>query len=347
MKSPRRIVILAEGKFAPLTSKTANQAIRYIPEEVVAVIDSSQAGRNAMQVLGFGGSIPVVSDFRNSLFHNPNTLLIGIAPTGGRLPDDWRTVIVQALEHGLDIISGLHTHLADDDEFKHLALKHNCDIVDLRKVPEEYEVVSKGLWQKRKAKTILTVGTDCNVGKMTVSLELHREFARRGLKSDFIATGQTGMLLSGRGFAVDSIISDYVSGGIEHEIELRCNEDKDFLHIEGQGSITHQGYSPVTLGLMHGTMPDAMIMVHHPVRGEDDYGFDISDVNKLIRYNELILEPFRISKVVGIALNPAMMTSRQAQMAKQELEEQTGLPVADVLTPDVSKLADALLAYLK
>ncbi len=347
MKTPRRLVILAEGKFSPLTSKTANQAIRYIPEEVVAVIDGKQAGRTAMQVLGFGGSIPVVSDLRNSLQYHPNTLLIGIAPTGGRLPESWRTIIKQALENGLDVISGLHTHLSDDEEFQSLGTKYHSEIVDLRKVPIEYEVVSKGLWKQRKAKTILTVGTNCNVGKMTVSLELNREFARRGIKSDFIATGQTGMLLSGRGFAVDSIISDYISGGIEHEIELRCTERVEFLHVEGQGSITHQGYSSVTLGLMHGTMPDAMIMVHHPIRQKDDYGFDISDVKKLIRYNELILEPFRISKIVGIAMNPAMMTSGQVQMAKQELEEQTGLPVADVLTPEVSKLADALLAYLK
>ncbi|MBI3193771.1 MAG: DUF1611 domain-containing protein, partial [Ignavibacteriae bacterium] len=311
----RRIVILAEGKFDPLKSKTANQAIRYIPEEVVGVIDSTQAGKTAQQAIGFGGNIPIFSDLRTSLLQKPDTLLIGIAPTGGRLPDSWRRWIVEAIENKLNIISGLHTILSDDEEFKQKAIQHEVELVDLRKISPEYEVVSKGLWKNRKAKTILTVGTECNAGKMTASLELHREFVRRGLKSDFLATGQTGMLLSGRGFAVDSIISDYVAGGIEHEIEKRISEGAEFIHVEGQGSLTHQGYSSVTLGLMHGTMPDAMIMVHHPVRVEDDYGFPMSDVKKLNALHEMILEPFRESKVVGIAVNTAMMTKQQVDVA--------------------------------
>ena len=346
MKHPRRIVILAEAKFSPLTSKTANQAIRYIPEEIVGVIDSTQAGRTAQQVLGFGGSIPVIADLRTSLQYKPDTLLIGIAPTGGRLPEQWRSAINEAILNKLRIISGLHSILLEDEEFKRKAMEHHAEIIDLRKVSPEYEVVSKGLWKNRKAKTILTIGTDCNAGKMTASLELHREFVRRGLKSDFVATGQTGILLSGRGFAVDSIISDYVAGGIEHEIELRCSEGAEFIHVEGQGSIAHQGYSSVTLGLLHGTMPDAMIMVHHPLRVKDDYGLDLTDVNKFIRLNETVLEPFRVSKVVGIAVNTAMMTRSQVNLAIHDLEKQTGLPAADVLTPEVSKLVDALIGYL-
>lgn len=345
MKTPRRIVILAEGKFNPLTSKTANQAIRYIPEEVVAVIDSTQAGRTSEQALGFGGAIPVVADLRTSLLNKPDTLLIGIAPTGGRLPDSWRPILIEAIQHRLTILSGLHTILSEDEEFNRLAREHHVEIIDYRKVLPEYEVVSKGLWKHRKAKTILTVGTDCNAGKMTASYELHREFIRRGLQSDFIATGQTGMLLSGRGFAVDSIISDYVAGGIEHEIERRCAEGSQYIHVEGQGSLTHQGYSSVTLGLIHGTMPDAMIMVHHPVRRQDDYGFDITDLEKLIHLNEMLVEPFRESRVVGIAVNTAMMTKHQVEIAIRDLEDQTGLPAADVLSPAVGKLADALVKY--
>ncbi|MBI5214381.1 MAG: DUF1611 domain-containing protein [Ignavibacteriae bacterium] len=343
----RRIVILAEGKFDPLKSKTANQAIRYIPEEVVGVIDSAQAGRTVQHVLGFGGDIPVFSDLRTSLLKKPDTLLIGIAPTGGRLPEEWRRWILEAIENKLNIISGLHTMLSDDEEFKQKAIQHGITLTDLRKISSEYEVVSKGLWRERRAKTILTVGTDCNAGKMTASLELQREFVRRGLKSDFVATGQTGMLLSGRGFAVDSIISDYVAGGIEHEIELRCAEGAEFVHVEGQGSLTHQGYSSVTLGLMHGTMPDAMIMVHHPIRQVDDYGFPISDVKKLITLHEMILEPFRKSKIVGIAVNTAMMTKQQVEKSIKELEEQTGLPAANVLGDGVKKLTDVLIDFLQ
>lgn len=343
----RRIVILAEGKFSPLESKTANQAIRYIPDEVIGVIDSTQAGKTAQDVLGFGGRIPVFSDFRTSLQTKPDTLLIGIAPTGGRLPDSWRAIIVDAIENKLNIISGLHTILSDDEEFSRRAKEKGVKLFDLRKIPPEYEIVSRGYWKERKAKTILTVGTDCNVGKMTASLELHREFERRGLNSDFVATGQTGILLSGRGIAIDSIISDYVAGAIEYEVEQRVKEGKKFIHVEGQGALTHQGYSSVTLGLMHGVMPDAMILVHHPVRREDDYGFPIDDVNMLIKLHEQILAPFRQSKVVGIAINAAMMTPQQVSAAIEELEKETGLPTANVLTPDVAKLADALLDYFE
>jgi uncharacterized NAD-dependent epimerase/dehydratase family protein len=343
MQMQRRMVILAEGSFSPLESKTANQAIRYIPEEVVAVIDSIQAGRKAHEVLGFGGTIPVVANLEASLAFKPNTLLIGIAPTGGRLPDSWRDVIVDAIHHKLNIISGLHTYLADDEKLVALAQSSNVTLSDLRKVPAEYEVVARGLWRKRKAKTILTVGTDCNVGKMTASYELHKEFVRRGLHSDFVATGQTGILLSGKGVAVDSILSDYVAGAIELEVEKSIANNHDVIHIEGQGSLTHQGYSGVTLGLMHGVMPDAMILVHHPARHEDDYGFQLDNLPRSIEHHEKILAPFRKSKIAGIAINTVMMTSQQITAAKKEIERQTGLPVANVLTPEVSLLADALL----
>ena len=342
----RRIVILAEGKFSPLESKTANQAIRYIPEEVVGVIDSHLAGRIAQDIIGFGDKIPIYPDLRTSLQKKPDTLLIGIAPMGGRLPDSWRKMILEAIDNKLDIISGLHTMLSDDEEFVRRAKANNVKLTDLREVAPAYEVVAKGFWKRREAKTILTVGTDCNVGKMTASLELHREFCRRGLKSDFVATGQTGILLTGKGICVDSIISDYVAGSIEYEVEKSIVAGANYIHVEGQGSLTHQGYSSVTLGLMHGVMPDAMIMVHHPVRNVDDYSFPIDNVKYLIGLHEAMLAPFKQSKVVGIAVNTAMMTADQVKAVKRNLKEQTGLPVADVLTPEVEILSDALVSYL-
>ncbi len=346
MKQHRRIIVLAEGKFSPFASKTANQAIRYIPDEVVGVIDSLQAGRSAQDVLGFGGSIPVVPDLTSGLQRKPDTLLIGIAPTGGKLPDSWRHIVKEAIENKLNIISGLHTLLSEDEEFAKSAKANNVSLNDLRKVPAEYEAISQGHWKTRSSKTILTVGTDCNVGKMTASLELHREFERRGLSSDFLATGQTGILLSGRGIAVDSVLSDYVAGSIELEIDKRAGEGKKFIHIEGQGSLTHQGYSSVTLGLMHGAMPDAMVMVHHPARHADDYDFSIDDVKRLIGIHEMILAPFKPSKVVAIALNTIDMTPLQSEVAQRSVEEQTGLPVGNVLTPEVERLADAILEHL-
>jgi uncharacterized NAD-dependent epimerase/dehydratase family protein len=347
MPHSRRIIILAEGKFGPLESKTANQAIRYVPDQVIGVIDSRQAGRSAQDVLGFGGAIPVFADLKSSLSLRPDTLLVGIAPTGGKLPDEWRPVILEAIASKLEVMSGLHTRLRQDEEIAGPARQNGVRLIDLRGIPPEYEVVAQGRWKNRTARTILTVGTDCNVGKMTASLELHREFSRRGLKSDFVATGQTGILLSGKGIAVDSVISDYVAGAIELAVEKSVAAGSEFIHVEGQGSLTHQGYSAVTLGLMHGVMPDAMIMAHHPARIADDYGFRIDDLKRLIELHEIILEPFKRSRVVGIAVNPVGMNAREIAAAKRKLEDQTGLPVADVLADGPAILADALERYFE
>jgi uncharacterized NAD-dependent epimerase/dehydratase family protein len=341
------MVILAESRFSPLESKTANQAIRYLPGEVVAVIDSRQAGATAESVLGFGGDIPVRRDLRSSLPELPDTLLVGIAPTGGILPAEWRAVILEALGAGLHVVSGLHTYLSDDPEMAAAARARGVTLTDLRKVPAEYEVVAKGNWRAREAKTILTVGTDCNVGKMTASLELHREFLRRGLDSAFVATGQTGILLSGAGVAVDSVLSDFIAGAIERELDRAAAAGHRYLHVEGQGSVTHQGYSGVTLGLLHGVMPDAMILVHHPARGEDDYGLVLDQIPRLIALHESLLAPFKRSKVVGIAVNSVRMAASDIASAKAELRRQTGLPVADVLTEERSLLAEALVSFLE
>jgi uncharacterized NAD-dependent epimerase/dehydratase family protein len=342
----RRMIILAEGRFGPLESKTANQAIRYIPEQVVGVIDHRTAGKTAQDVLGFGGSIPVFPTLESCLHRTPNTLLIGIAPTGGRLPEPWRATIHDAIDAGLNIISGLHTLLGDDIEIEAHARRRGVTIVDLRRVPPEYEVVAKGCWRNRRAKTILTVGTDCNVGKMTASLELHREFLRRGVSSEFIATGQTGMLLSGNGVAVDSVVSDYIAGAIETEIEKSVARGFEYLHVEGQGSLTHQGYSGVTLGLMHGVMPDALVLVHQPARTVDDYGFRIDDLRTQIELHESVLAPFRESKVVAIAINTLGLSSNVIEQTRQRLEAETGLPAGNVLTSDVERLADAIMHYV-
>ncbi len=343
---PRRIVILAEGSFGPLESKTANQAIRYLPQEVVGVIDSANAGLTVKNILGFGGNIPIFQNVHASLPNAPNVLLIGVAPVGGRLPESWRPILKEAIENGLDLVSGLHTLLGEDEEIAELAKKRGVHITDLRSVPPEYSVVARGSWRTRLAKTVLTVGTDCNVGKMTAAWELHREFARRGHRSDFVATGQTGILLAGKGIAVDHLISDFVAGAIEREVDKSSADGHEVIFVEGQGSLTHQGYSSVTLGLMHGVMPDAMILVHHPARGEDDYGFRLDDINRSIRLHEELLSPFKNSKVVGIAINTVGMMAQETEKAVHELEHQTQLPVADVLSPGLPVLVESIETFL-
>jgi uncharacterized NAD-dependent epimerase/dehydratase family protein len=341
----RRILILAEGKFSPLRSKTANGAIIYLRDEVVAVIDSTKAGMTAQQVLGYGGDIPVVRDLAEGLVYKPTHLLIGIAPTGGRLPEEWRHVIRQALQNGHHILSGLHTILSDDPEFSELARKHGAEITDYRKIPPEAEVVAKGSWRTRKARTVLTVGSDCNIGKMTTILQIHREFLNRGVRADFVATGQTGMMIQGRGIAVDSIVGDYIAGCIEREIDRSESEGHEYILVEGQGALTHIGYSGVTLGLLHGTMPDAMILCHQPTRLKDDYGLPIPPLDQLVTVHEDLIKFFRDTKVVGIGLNSVGLSDRESAEAAEIIERETGLPAIDTLRFGAGRLVDAILEY--
>ncbi|MCK9410273.1 MAG: DUF1611 domain-containing protein [Bacteriovoracaceae bacterium] len=342
----RKILALAEGRFSPLKSKTANAALIYTPGDTVAIIDSTKAGKTAQDVLGYGGDVPVVASVEEGIQYQPTHLLIGIAPTGGRLPEVWREWIKTAIRNNMHILSGLHTLLSDDEEFAKLALEHSVTITDWRKIPLEYEVVSKGSYRTRKAKTILTVGADCNIGKMTTMLQVYNTFLKRGLKSDFIGTGQTGIMISGKGIAVDAVISDYIAGSIEKCIDASNAEGYEYIFVEGQGALTHQGYSGVTFGLMHGTMPDAMIMCVQPTRTRDDYDLPLPDLNKLIKMHEQAIEFFHPTKVVGIGINSIGLTDDQSRLEAKRLEDLTGLPAVDTFRFGGELLADTLLKYL-
>jgi len=330
----RKMLALAEGRFSPLRSKTANGAIIYLPDQVVAVIDSTKAGMTAQEILGYGGSIPVVANINDGMKYGPTDLLIGIAPTGGRLPQEWRDWIITAMNNKLNILSGLHTILSDDEEFVHQAKVNGVSITDWRKIPGEFEVVSKGNYRTRKVKTILTVGMDCNIGKMTTMLQVYNDVVKRGLKSDFIGTGQTGIMISGKGVAVDAIISDYIAGSIERCIDASAAEGHEYIFVEGQGALSHQGYSGVTLGLLHGTMPDAMIMCVQPSRTHDDYKLPLPDLKRMIRLHEEVIELFRPTKVIGIGVSSVGLTDQQSRDESRRLEDLTGL-------------TEALLSYLK
>ncbi len=341
----RRILALAEGRFSPLKSKTANGAIAYMPGEILGVIDSTKAGMTAQQVLGYGGPIPVVRSLEEGLRLGPTHLLIGIAPSGGRLPDAWRDIIRNTIKARLHILSGLHTILSDDPEFAALAHEHGVALTDYRKIQPESEVVAKGTWRNRSAKVILTVGTDCNIGKMTTMLEVHKDLLRRGFRADFVATGQTGMMIRGRGVAVDSLVGDYIAGAIELEVDRSVAEGYEYILVEGQGSLTHMGYSGVTLGLIHGTMPDAMILCHQPTRLKDDYGLALPELNNTIAFHEMVVRYFRETKVVAIGLNSVGLSEDESREAAGLISTLTGLPAVDAFRFGPDKLTDALVRY--
>jgi len=346
MFSSQRMIILAEGRFGPVSSKTANGAIAFMTDRVVAVIDSRMAGKTAQEVLGYGGSIPVVGSLREGLAFRPDALLIGIAPAGGQLPAAWRRFVLEALRGGLHVLSGLHTMLADDPEFAALAASGGLTITDLRRIPQESKVVSRGTWRLRSARTVLTVGTDCKIGKMTTLLAVDAELRRRGRRSAFIGTGQTGILIAGNGVSVDAVVGDYIAGSIEREIDRADRAGAELILVEGQGALTHQGYSSVTLGLMHGTMPDAMILNHQPTRLSDDYGFPLPDLRRTVRLHEEVIGIFRPTKVVGIGLNSVGLTDAESRDAARRIEDETGLPAIDAFRFGAGPLVNALESYL-
>src|SRR5690606_20148601 len=300
-----RFLILADGDFGPMTSKTANSVIRYRPDRVVGVLDRVEAGKTAGEVLGFGGAIPVVGSMAEGLAFGPEAVRIGIAPQGGRLPEEWRAWLAEAIEAGCDIWSGLHTFLADDPMLAELAQKKGTKLLDLRRPPPDLPIAS-GAAKQTAALRVLAVGTDCNVGKMTAQLQLVRSLNERGVRTRFAATGQTGIMIEGWGIAVDAVVADFIAGAAER-VTIEGAEGADVVLVEGQGSINHPGYSGVTLGLLHGSAPDAMILSHQASRQYlGDYRraswLRIPPLSEYIRLYESAAAAVHPARVIGIAL---------------------------------------------
>jgi uncharacterized NAD-dependent epimerase/dehydratase family protein len=346
MTDSPRFLILADGDFGPMTSKTANSVIRYLPERVVAVLDRSQAGRTASDVLGFGGAIPVVASMREGLVHRPTAVLIGIAPQGGRLPAEWHAWLVEAVEAGCDLWSGLHTFLSDDAVLVEKARARGTKLLDLRRPPPDLPVAS-GAAKETEALRVLTVGTDCNVGKMTAQLQLVRSLNERGVRTRFAATGQTGIMIEGWGIAVDAVVADFIAGAAER-VTIEGAENADVVLVEGQGSINHPGYSGVTLGLLHGSAPDAMILCHQATREYiGDYRraswLRIPPLTEYVRLYESAANAVHPSRVIGIALNTYDLDDAAARKACEAAAMETGLPATDPVRFDPSPLVDAII----
>lgn len=341
----RRFLILAEGQFGPQSSKTANAAIRYAAHEVVAVLDSTQAGRTAQEVVGFGGAIPVVATFSEGLAHAPTALLIGIAPAGGQLPDAWRTIVLDALRARLDVWSGLHTMLGDDATFAAAARAAGVSIHDLRRAPADLDIAT-GRVLSLDATVILTVGTDCNIGKMTTQLQVQRAVADRGHRTHFAATGQTGVLIEGRGIAVDAVVADFIAGAAE-ALTVQAATDADIVLVEGQGSLLHPAYSGVTLGLMHGSLPHAMVLCCQPTRRTiHRYPWvRIPTLGEVIALYEHTMRGVRAAPVIALALNTFDLDDAAARAAIAAAARETGLPATDPVRFDPAPIAEAISAF--
>ncbi|MEO5619129.1 MAG: DUF1611 domain-containing protein [Candidatus Eisenbacteria bacterium] len=345
----RRLVLLAEDHFAPGEAKTAIGVLRYRPDEVVAVIDASRAGRSAGDCVGVGGEIPVVASLDAAAALGADSLLIGIAPQGGELPPPWRAIVRGALERGWDVLSGLHAFLADDAEFAAAARRGGATVHDVRR-PLATRPVAAARAATLDSTVVLTVGSDCNVGKMTAALELRRELAALGVRAAFVATGQTGIFVADQGAAVDAIPADFVAGVVE-ELVVAAARDADFVLVEGQGSLHHPGYSGVTLALLHGAAPAALVLCHQSGRDLMRCGLPGEPLRRMATLPELVLAYeaaaawIHPARVVGVTLHTGDLGEPASRAACERAAHETGLPATDPVRFGSRVLAEALIRF--
>jgi uncharacterized NAD-dependent epimerase/dehydratase family protein len=339
--SEKRYLILAEGKSAdPHYGKTMRGVVDYAQTPVVAILDSERAGETYK-------GIPVVGTVNDALCFNPTTALVGVATQGGRFPPAWRELLKSSIAKGLDIENGLHEFVSDDPELSELAVRHRVELRDLRKPPADLNVPT-GENLRVPAKIVLTVGSDCAIGKMTVSLELDREAQARGVKSVFVPTGQTGIAIAGWGIAVDAVVADFIAGAAERLVVEGHERGGELLWVEGQGSLVNPVYSGVTLGLYHGSAPHLLVLCHESGRDEiEGCGggpHPIPSLAELVRLHEEISLPARRARVVAVALNTRRLDEDAAGAAIADAEAETGLPADDPVRFGAAKLVDAVLA---
>ena len=338
MSGERRILVLAEGFSGdPHFGKTARGVLRYRPEQVVGILDSERGGETQ-------DGFPIVGSVADALPLGPTTALVGVATTGGRFPAAWREVLKACIAAGLDVESGLHEFISDDPELGVLAARHGVELRDLRKPPAGLNTPS-GENLSHGAKVVLTVGSDCAIGKMTVALELDAEARRRGIASTFVPTGQTGIAIAGWGISVDAVVADFIAGSAEQLVLEGIERGGELLWIEGQGSLLHPGYSGVTLGLFHGSAPHALVLCHLGGKRfvEGDERFPIPPLAELVELHERSALIARPAKVVAIALNTRDLDDRAARAAVEAAAEETGLPAGDPVRFGSAELVDAVL----
>jgi uncharacterized NAD-dependent epimerase/dehydratase family protein len=341
-----KLAIFAEGLFDQHSGKTAHGVIRYGTRDVICVVDSKQAGRTAVDVEPFClHPVPVVATVREAIDRGATTLLIGVAPTGGKLDPAWRPALLEAIDAGLGLEAGLHSELSADPELCAAAERAGVQLRDLRAAPPDLGVPKGPYARPDSLHVVHSVGSDTVIGKKVVTLELDRAARGRGERSVYVPTGQTGVAIAGWGIAVDHVIADYVAGAGERLV-LEGAERGDLLFVEGQGALFHPAYSGVTLGLLHGSAPDHLILVHkvgaESIRNYPD--LPIPPLPELIAAYELVTTRVRPAKVVAIALNTSELDETGACAAVEAAQEETGLTADDVVRYGAERVLDAVLA---
>ncbi|MFB6155013.1 MAG: DUF1611 domain-containing protein [Haloferacaceae archaeon] len=336
-----RVAILAHEKF-PDRAKTATGIIRYADYEVTAVLDRERAGERVADYMPDVADAPIVEGMED--VGDVDALVIGVAPIGGGFDESWRPDVRNALERGIDVIAGLHYFLTEDEELAELAAEHGAELHDVRK-PHPDLTVSEGVADEVDADVVLTVGTDCSAGKMTTTLELVEAARERGVDAEFIPTGQTGIMIAGWGNPIDRVVSDFTAGAVE-EMILEKGDDHDVLFVEGQGSIVHPAYSAVTTGILHGSMPDRMVLCHVAGR-EVVHGYEDTALPPVEEYVDLyqsLAAPVHEGDVVAGALNTKDLGSDgEARRAVEAYADALGGPATDPIRFDADEILEAIL----
>jgi uncharacterized NAD-dependent epimerase/dehydratase family protein len=334
-----RTLILAEGFSADSHyGKTMHGVLRYRREDVVAIIDSTRVGEIEL-------GVPIVGDVEAASAFDPQVALVGVATQGGRFPPAWRELLRACIAQGLSIENGLHEMLGDDPELRPLADAAGVELRDLRRPPTGLDCTT-GANLEVDATIVLTVGSDCAIGKMTVSLELDRAAQARGLQSVFVPTGQTGIAIAGWGIAVDAVVSDFLGGAAEELVVEGRRRGGELLLVEGQGSLVHPAYSGVTLGLYHGSAPHGLVLCHRAGATEIEGapGHPIPPLTELVELHERMALPRRPARVVALALNTAGLDDGAAAEAIAAASAETGLHASDPVREGPDALLDAVLA---
>lgn len=344
LKADDRVAILLHEGTQSSRGKTGLSLLRYSELPIVAVIDHQCAGASLPELTGIQRQVPIVASVAEALAYQPTVLAIGIAPSGGGLPEAWRQEVKQGVAAGLSVVNGLHTFMSNDSELKSL-LHPDRWIWDVRQEPSGLTVGS-GAARQLPCLRVLTVGTDMSVGKMSTSLELHKASRQQGLRSCFLATGQTGLMLGHDGVPLDAVRIDFAAGAVE-QIAMRYGFDHDILHIEGQGSLMNPA-STATLPLLRGSQPTHLILVHRAgqTQIQSFSHVTIPPLPKVIEVYETIAAAggaFASVKITAIALNTFHLNQASAEQAIEEITLATGLPCTDPIRFGAEPLLTAIL----
>ena len=345
-------LVLCEGSFNRAGGKTAAGLVRHsLRFKILGVLDSTMAGRDAGMVLdGKKAGIPIYSSVRQALSRlpkKPDYLIVGVATIGGYLPKSFRPAVREAIKNKINIISGLHQWLAEDTELSKLAKEHGVTITDIRKEPPlEKMHYYRNLASKMNAIRIPVLGTDAASGKRTTAIILTKELNKRGIKTSFVATGQTGLLQGSRfGIPLDAIRGDYVVGELENAIDAAYKaEHPKVIIVEGQGALSHPAYVTGSRTIVNASQPHAIVLQHAPARKWRTYHeTELHIPNGTIDREMELIKCFVGAPVIGITINHTGMTRKEVEDKIEEYEAKYGIPACDSLVDGTSKIADAIV----